>query len=638
MQVDDPLRIVLIGQADLVDSICASLTGVGIGPDRVVLAPYPREREELPAVMAGADLVVAAGDGSLPVLHPWVNLVGLRLDIPTLHADVRRSRATIGPLVLPGESPCYLCWRMRALACEEDFTAAMAREEELDALRLPNAPARPLLPALLPLITRALVAELFAPPRLRAGVLTLDALDGTEKPHPVLPRPDCPACAKKARLPSQASATTDFDGIARRAVDPLSGLVRALEVMPKDVDEPERPFIVRAELANANFRAGRNAFVSCSGKGWTIKEARDSALGEALERYAAMTWQPERTISSTYDALDRPGLDPRDLVLFADHQYDDLPFQRWRPETELEWVPAQSLVTGDEVWIPLLATHLGYRPPTPAALFPATSNGFAAGPNWAGATLRALLEVIERDAFAIAWSHRLPGRCVAAADVPDEQTRAIAAAHARRGVELMVHLLPTDTSATVALAVAWSHRAPAAVIGVAAALDPVAAARAAVFEAMQVRPLLRTRLRRPNVQARMAELASEPAKVMSLDDHDLLYADPAAAAAGMRFLREATPEPWPDSFAQSNGNLETLTRSLAAVAPDVLAVDVTPPDVASLGVRVVRGVVPGFVPIWFGAGQARLGGSRLLEMPARIRLRPAPARLDELNLDPHPLA
>ena len=200
-------------------------------------------------------------------------------------------------------------------------------------------------------------------------------------------------------------------------------------------------------------------------------------------------------------------------MLFADHQYDALPYQPWQPETELEWVPADSLVTGEEVWIPLLATHLGYRPPTEAALFPATSNGFAAWPDRAGATLRALLEVIERDAFAIAWSHRLPGHCVAAADVPDEQTRAIASAYARRGVEVVVHLLPTDTVATVALAIMWSAQAPNAVIGVGAALDPIVAARSAVFEAGQVRPILRTRLRDPAVRARMAELAAEPSKL-----------------------------------------------------------------------------------------------------------------------------
>ncbi|TCO47209.1 ribosomal protein S12 methylthiotransferase accessory factor [Kribbella antiqua] len=597
--------VVLIGRADAL-----------AGP--VLRVPYPRERDELPAVMAGADLVVAVDDGGLPVVHSWVNTVGLRLGVPTLHVALRGSRATIGPLVIPGESPCYLCWRMRALACEQDFATAMALEENLVAHR--EAAEQPLLPALLPMVTDAMTDVR----RLSSGVLTLDAVSGAEELHPVVPRPDCPACAKHRR----PVGPQDF----HQAVDRLCGVVRVLEVIPKDVDEPERPYIVRAELANSHFRTATNPFVSCSGKGWTLTEARDSALGEALERYAAMTWQPERKITSTYDGLDRPGLHPQQLVLFADHQYDELPFQPWRPETELEWVPAESLVTGEEVWIPLLATHLGYRPPVP--LFPATSNGFAAGQGKAGATLRALLEVIERDAFMIAWSHQLPGRRVAAADVPEEQVRAIAATHARRGVELMVHLLPTDTAASVALAVAWSSRAPAAVIGVAAALDPVAAARAAVLEAAQVRPLLRSRLRFPAVRARMAELAASPSKVATLDDHDLLYADPSAA--GLQFLRECPREPWPTKLA--DGNLQSLVRSVAEVAPDVLAVDVTPPDVAGVGVQVVRAVVPGFVPIWFGASQARLGGSRLLEMPARIGLRSRPARLDELNLVPHPLA
>ena len=57
--------------------------------------------------------------------------------------------------------------------------------------------------------------------------------------------------------------------------------------------------------------------------------------------------------------------------------------------------------------------------------------------------------------------------------------------------------------------------------------------------------------------------------------------------------------------------LPDLVDSLARVAGDVLIVDVTPDDVADLGVRVVRGIVPGFQPIHFGADQARLGHQRL---------------------------
>ncbi len=200
------LRVVLIGQAEVAGAVAAALAAARVPPEQVVRASYPRQRDELPALVAGTDLVVAIGDGAFPVLHPWVNAAGLRSGVPTLHAEVRGARATVGPLVLPGEGPCYLCWRMRALACQEDFDAVMALEEAMDARRTPDA-ARPLLPALLPMVTGALVAELFAltlriaQPRLVAGVLTLDGLDGAETLHPILPRPDCPVCAKKVRRP-----------------------------------------------------------------------------------------------------------------------------------------------------------------------------------------------------------------------------------------------------------------------------------------------------------------------------------------------------------------------------------------------------------------------------------------------------
>ncbi|MFC5261093.1 TOMM precursor leader peptide-binding protein [Kribbella qitaiheensis] len=645
---------VLLGHGALTDAVFAALGGAGLPVDEMVRATYPRRREDLSELVRDAGAVVALGDGTLPVLHHWLNAIGLQAAVPTLHVELSGAAATIGPLVLPAEGACYLCWRMRALACAEDFADAMELEEELVARRSPEV-EEPVSPTLVPIIVDALVAELLAlrtgslQPRLSGAVLTVDGLREKQALHSLLARPDCPACSSRGRKPVEARpergetevAARDFDSIARSTVDPVCGMIRALDPIPPHVQEPKAPYVVRAELANARFSTDEGCFVVCEGKAWTEQEARDGALGEALERYAAMTWRPAQRISSTYDALNGAGLHPQDLVLFADRQYDAVPFQRWQPQSQLDWVPAQSLVTGKAVWIPLLATHLDYHPPPGAVLFQPTSNGFAAGSDWSSATERALLEVVERDAFMIAWSHRLPGRRVAAAQVPDERIRGLAAAYAQRGVELMVHLLPTDTVATVVLAIAWSDRRPAATIGLGAALDPLAAARSAVLEVGQVRSALRTRLASSEVRARLEELSAAPAEVLSLGDHDLRYAAPAVAAAGMRFLREAPLEPWPglppQPDAAGNG-LEVLTRSLAEVAPDVLAVDVTPPDVAGLGVSVVRGLVPGFVPIWFGAKGARLGGTRLLEMPSRIGLRQRPALLDELNLDPHPLA
>jgi ribosomal protein S12 methylthiotransferase accessory factor len=327
----------------------------------------------------------------------------------------------------------------------------------------------------------------------------------------------------------------------------------------------------------------------------------------------------------------------------------------------LDWVPGRSLLTGDKVWVPLLAAHLGYDVPSADEfLFPATSNGFAGGATLAHAVVRALLEVVERDAFLISWAHRLAGFRSAAVDVPDAATARLARAYERRGVLLDVYRLPCDSAATVVLAVAWSRTAPAAVVGVGADLNPVLAARRAVQEVGQVRPALRTRLSHPDIAARMARLVEDPSQVETLDDHDLLYADPHAASMGLSFLRDAEVVSWdtpPHQPGVSSGSipgpaeghssydpsacgeeLEQLVASLGRVAEDVVYVDVTPPDVAQLGTAVARGFVTGFQPIHFGANEWRLGGRRLREMPASLGLSDGTISLADLYLDPHPLA
>jgi ribosomal protein S12 methylthiotransferase accessory factor len=620
-------------------------------------SPVKLTREGIASLVTVSDMALTIVDPQLSAVRVWVNAASLEHNIPSLHASINGTHAHVGPLVLPGQGPCFLCWRMRAIACRDDFEVAMALEEALDAIRRTPDTANPVLPTLWPSVAGALGHEVLAVtlgaalPRLTGRVLHLDGLTATERLHPVLPRPDCPACGARdqsARVTPPlrdllaASGATDFARIAATAVSPLCGLIRALDRVPKDIEEPEVPFIVRTELANSQFLAGSQAFVGCSGKGTSLLAARDSALGEALERYAALSWAPSRRMTATRTDLPGRSIHPAELVLFAPEQYASLPYAPYRDSTVLEWVPARSLAMGDDVWVPLLAAHLGYAVPDPSAfLFPATSNGFAAGPTGAAALLRALLEVIERDAFLIAWSHWLPGTRYHAATIADDETRLIAAAYARRGVSIDVHRLPTDTLATVMLAVGWSDMAPAAVVGLGADLDPLSAARRAVLEVAQVRPALRRRLRQPETAARMAELAADPSRVRELEDHDLLYADPGTATSGLAHLRTERAQEWREPSAPRRDDATALAELLPSVieaAGDVLYLDVTPADVEQLDVRVARAIVPGFQPMHFGAAEARLGHERLRRVPMDIGLRDRPARLDELNLSPHPLA
>lgn len=653
----DTARVVVIGEGPVAAMTAGVLAEAGLSHADVV-APAGLDRAATTDLVRGNDFALTIVDRRLSAVRHWVNAAGLAEDVPTLHVDVRGHRADVGPLVLPGRGPCHLCWRMRALACAEDFGLAMAREETLDGVRTPPESARPVFPTLPPWVAGVVGHEILAVllgvarPRLAGTVLAIDAIELTEGVHPVLPRPDCPACAKKERPPridrvpfpelvQEPRRDTDFESINAAVHSPLCGLVRDLAELSKDPDEPPAPVIVQAILANAQFLPTDHGLVGCSGKGPTLTEARNLALGEALERYSALTWQPGRQVRGVRADLDGPALDPRDLVLFADHQYADLPYSPYAEDTELDWVPANSVALESAVWVPLSAAHIGLPTNHAPPLFPGNSNGFAAGPTLREAVLAALLEVVERDAVLLAWTHRLPGRRYAATDIPDPQTQEVAAGYARRGVRIDVHLLPTDSVVEVAMAIAWADREPAVVVGLGAATTPTVAARRAVLEVAQVRPSLKARLRVPETRDRLAMLVADPSLVDDLSDHDLLYADPATAESALGFFQQ-TPldraEGWAQPSSDVDDALRRVVRSLVDVAGDVLYLDVTAEDVVPLGVRVAKAIVPGFQPIHFGAREMRLGHRRLREAPWRMGLRAAPADLADLNLAPHPVA
>ena len=64
-------------------------------------------------------------------------------------------------------------------------------------------------------------------------------------------------------------------------------------------------------------------------------------------------------------------------------------------------------------------------------------------------------------------------------------------------------------------------------------------------------------------------------------------------------------------------------------AIEVIAVDVTSPDIAETGLRVVRVILPGAQPLFFGRGLHRISG--------RARHLPYPDRAARgINLHPHP--
>jgi ribosomal protein S12 methylthiotransferase accessory factor len=565
--------------------------------------------------------------------------------------------AIAGPIVHPRETACLVCWRMRELACLDDFDAAMSLEEQRSTLDSRSAAVLGL-PGLISQLAGLLAIEIvktlgvFGTPALLGRVVKLDALSCRRAEHIILARADCPACRRGSGSSRGIGSepSHDSDELADPAaleeivVDAETGVVRSLELVSKDPFEPERPYVLSAELANHHFRQARDELGRCSGKGMTMPDAKRSAIGEALERYSA-SFLPEGSVRmSARSGLETDSLDPTRLVLFAEHQYESLPYSRWDPDAVIGWTDAHELHSMQTCAVPAMAAFFGYQPSSCGErLFPLTSNGLAAGGSIEAAALAAAVEVIERDAFLIGWLANLPVARIDRSSVHDEALAGICDLYARRGVEIELYSLPTDTPVFVvaALGIAQDGHLPAAVLGLGADFEAAVACRKAALEVGQMRPSLRLRLRDPKTRARMAHLAADPSLVADLDDHCLLFADPSMLPAFESWRKSAESE-WdrsgeapPQSVRE---RLKALTASITAAGSQLLVVDLTPPDMAALGIFTVRVLLPDFQPIHFGASEARLGGTRLYELPHRLGLRSRPLLVDDLCLLPHPLA
>jgi ribosomal protein S12 methylthiotransferase accessory factor len=149
---------------------------------------------------------------------------------------------------------------------------------------------------------------------------------------------------------------------------------------------------------------------------------------------------------------------------------------------------ADSLPDGAHVWFPL---DLCYRRGATEQDFSPRlklSSGCAAGPTVEAATLRGLLELVERDAVALWWRGGRRGRSIAADSEAGFAASELLAELRQANVERKTWLLDITTDVEIPAVVALSTRADGFgfSFGFGARLSLAEAARAAVFELCQV--------------------------------------------------------------------------------------------------------------------------------------------------------
>jgi bacteriocin biosynthesis cyclodehydratase domain-containing protein len=197
-QVQQRLRestAALVGTGCLGAHAASALETAGVGDVRRVAG----DGTDIRSALEGAQCAVVAVDAGLSSILYQVNRACLELRIPWTSAMLAAHEGLFGPTVIPGSTPCYLCYKMRAVACANDPGAAFAFERFLDERKVDDSERSESLPFLSGVLGHFLGLEAMKilaglQPSAAGSLLVIDFLTMETSRHVVLRKPWCPAC------------------------------------------------------------------------------------------------------------------------------------------------------------------------------------------------------------------------------------------------------------------------------------------------------------------------------------------------------------------------------------------------------------------------------------------------------------
>ena len=317
------------------------------------------------------------------------------------------------------------------------------------------------------------------------------------------------------------------------------------------------------------------------------------ALGEGLERYAAgvyreaeFTRAPAANVPNpvTPDAFVRPE---------SAEAYDR--------DDRLPWVRGERLGTGEPASLPAEFVHF---PPPERRYRPSITTGLGLGSSGPDAALSGLYEAVERDATMTSWYSATEPLGL---DVDDPGFAELEKRARAESLSVTPLLVTTDVDVpVVAVAVEREGDWPRFAAGSGADLDPAAAARSALAEALQNWTELRSMGREAAGEqgAAIGHHADRPAETAAFFDPDATVSTEGLGEPSLSGTEE----------------LDAVVDRVESVGLDPYVARVTTRDLASLGFEAVRVLVPGAQPLFTGDP---FFGDRAREVPRSMGFEPA---------------
>ncbi|MFC1412392.1 TOMM precursor leader peptide-binding protein [Streptacidiphilus sp. N1-12] len=385
------------------------------------------------------------------------------------------------------------------------------------------------------------------------------------------------------------------------------------------------------------------------GHGDNLADSARIGIMEGVERYAGMRVRGKATtVTGTLAEFGADAVDPRETGLYSDAFYRDNPWVKpFSPTGAISWVWGYSLRDHRPRLVPEILTYY-HTPGLERRFVQESSSGCASGGCLEEAVYFGLMEAVERDAFLLAWygQQELPEIDPATSD--RATTRHMVDRLAMYGYR--ARFFDTRISFPIPVVTAVAERFDRGFgrmcFGAGAGLDPESALDSALCEIATDAVKLRERAGREEPALRA--MAEDFSQVRDLHQHPLVYGIPemgehAAFLLGERGGYSSVDDLWwPDAqgarvSADLRDDLERCVSAVTGAGFDIVVVDQTMPEQRTLGLRTVKVLVPGLLPIDFGWSRQRaLGMPRLRSALREAGLRERDLEPADFNPAPHP--
>jgi ribosomal protein S12 methylthiotransferase accessory factor len=642
-------RVLMVGEGVLADFVYEKLS---------VQYQVVRQIDFEEGIPEETGLALVLHDAWHPSVHHKAEEV-LRLSgIPWLRGFVSFGEGVIGPLVRPNTPGCSQCADMRRLIAGYDRKEMWELQQVMavqGGIQHDAWASRTGLLQMAHLIAAETQRVLEGSrTRLEERLFLINLKTLKNSCHFFLPDPLCTVCSQlpddspaAARISLQPSPKISADSYRCRPIEELK------EVLVKDYLD-YRTGLLNGKMHNfalpfADVVVNMPMFIGdegVAGRTHSYEVSELTAILEGLERYCGIEPRGKRTvIHDSYRNLKDKALNPVKVGVHGKEQYarPDFPFKPFDPDRLMNWVWGYSFLQERPILVPELLAY--YSLGCGDGFVYETSNGCALGGSLEEAIFHAILEVVERDSFLMAWYAQLPLPRLDLRSANDKELQLMVdRVRAVAGYDLYFFNSTMEHSIPSVWAVAKNRKQKGLNLICAAGAhpDPIRAVKSSIHELAGMMLVLDEKFEAN--RKKYEKMLHDPLLVRQMEDHGMLYGLPEAEERLQFLLDDHRPlRTFEEEFKQQTksadltDDLRDILQRFRRLGLEVIVVDQTTPVIKRNGLYCVKVLIPGMLPMTFGHHLTRVTGlERVLRVPMELGYTKQPLTLEQLNPHPHP--